>query len=243
MAYAADDLTPLLARPTEHGGGLDFGQGVVTSYDPSTGENTVDYRGGALANLPLLNTTDGLTLAPGAVVGILRAGRSYFILGRIQVPPVTESAAAFLRTAIAREIAAEIFADRITSAATAGQVSTTSASFVSLAGGPEVTAEVSDTGVLLVDLSCQIFSGSIVTPGVYGGLMSFQITGASSLGPSTSRAVELSITDQVIQGSIGRTVRVAGLNPGAHTISARYRASTSGLTANFTERDLTVTAF
>ena len=84
MPYSPDDLTPLLfPAPT---GELGFHQGVIETWDPTTGENTVTMSGATLVNVPLLNSGNAGDLDTGAVVGMLRFLSSYFILGRITIP-------------------------------------------------------------------------------------------------------------------------------------------------------------
>ena len=65
---------------------LGFRQGVVVSWDESTGTNAVNVNGVILNNLPSLNLGEFVILQPGDVVGLLRAGTTYFILGRLTLP-------------------------------------------------------------------------------------------------------------------------------------------------------------
>jgi hypothetical protein len=64
---------------------LAFRQGVVVTWDQTTGENTVNVGGTVLTNLPALTTSEVTSLAAGDVVGLLRSGPQFFVLGRIDL--------------------------------------------------------------------------------------------------------------------------------------------------------------
>jgi hypothetical protein len=64
---------------------LSFRQGTVVTWNQSTGENTVNVGGSILANLPVLTTSEVTSLEAGDVVGLLRSGTQYFVLGRIDL--------------------------------------------------------------------------------------------------------------------------------------------------------------
>src|SRR5688500_10078081 len=90
-----DDLVAALAPPPASGGAaVGYRQGVIRSYDQTTGANTVEVGGALLTNLSLLNTSEALLLTPGAVVGVLTAGPAWFILGRVTVPCTPEALSA-----------------------------------------------------------------------------------------------------------------------------------------------------
>ena len=239
MSFATDDLAPLLTPGRDQG--LKFGQGVVITWNTETGENTISFRGSSLTNLPLLNTTDGLTMATGDVVGILSTGTSHFVLGRIQNPPVPESAAEFLRSAIAREIAAETFVDRITTATIATEQSRTTTTFGDLATvGPSVQADV-QTGAVIVEVGARIWC---IAPGLLaGGMMSFAATGPTAItAPSLSRSLEIGGQDS-IAAAMNRAFYITGLAAGTYTFTAKYRTENSGMETFFSDRYLSVTAF
>lgn len=77
------DLSPLFA-PT--GPGVRFGQGLITAWNAETGENTVEWAGGTLTDVPILNTGEAVALRAGHVVGMLGQGLTWFIIGRITPP-------------------------------------------------------------------------------------------------------------------------------------------------------------
>lgn len=78
-----DNLAPLFdgGQP-----GVRFRQGTVLSWNPATGENTIDLAGGTLTNVPVLNTAEAITLKAGHVVGLLGQGSAWFIIGRVTPP-------------------------------------------------------------------------------------------------------------------------------------------------------------
>jgi hypothetical protein len=77
----SDDLAPLLVPSA--GPGVRFGQGLVTAWNAITGENTIEWAGGVLTNVPVLNTGEAIALKAGHVVGMLGQGATWFIIGRI----------------------------------------------------------------------------------------------------------------------------------------------------------------
>lgn len=68
------------------GPGVRFGQGMITAWDPATGQNTIEWSGGTLTDVPVLNTGEAIALRPGRVVGMLGQGLTWFIIGRITPP-------------------------------------------------------------------------------------------------------------------------------------------------------------
>lgn len=66
--------------------GVRFGQGMITAWDPATGQNTIEWSGGTLTDVPVLNTGEAIALRPGRVVGMLGQGLTWFIIGRITPP-------------------------------------------------------------------------------------------------------------------------------------------------------------
>lgn len=66
--------------------GAQLGQGVILSWDPNTGSNTVDWAGTILTDVPMLNTAEAITFKPGHVVVLLGQGGSWFIIGRVTKP-------------------------------------------------------------------------------------------------------------------------------------------------------------
>lgn len=74
--------------------GVRFRQGTIVSWNPATGENTVDVAGGTLTNVSVLNTGEAVALKAGHVVGLLGQGSAWFIIGRVTPPGDPNFAAA-----------------------------------------------------------------------------------------------------------------------------------------------------
>lgn len=60
-------------------------QGVVESWDPDTGENSIQIAGGTLVNLPSL-TAESAELVAGDVVALLSVGDRALVLGKVTTP-------------------------------------------------------------------------------------------------------------------------------------------------------------
>jgi hypothetical protein len=65
---------------------LCFNQGIVTTWDEATGNNSIMVNGNTFSNFRVLSTSDSIFLAAGDTVGLLRFQSTYFILGRIAAP-------------------------------------------------------------------------------------------------------------------------------------------------------------
>jgi hypothetical protein len=93
---------------------------------------------------------------------------------------------------------------------------TTSTSYTDLAtSGPAVTVTVGANGILLV--SC---FATLTNSGSAAQNVSFELSGANTMTPSDEYSGSIS------SGSVattGRTVILTGLNPGATTVTAKYR--------------------
>jgi len=226
-----DDLVSLLARP-EPGPAQPVGyrQGVIISYNQTTGANQVLVGGTTVTDLPLLNTSEALLLTPGAVVGILTAGPSWFIIGRVTVPG-SEQALSALRMVSDRMLADEVPGQGTRAQATFGDLNDQV--------GPSVTATISRSGMALV-----LVGATITTAGaIYsGGLMGFDITGATTRGASVADSLEFSMSSEAFSASATRSILVTGLNAGEHTFTARYRSAASGTPFTCENRNLVVFA-
>lgn len=63
-----------------------FAQGQLVTFNPLTGQNTVNVNGSVYTNLPLLNVPDVVNMVAGSVVMLAQLGGSYAIMGRVVVP-------------------------------------------------------------------------------------------------------------------------------------------------------------
>jgi hypothetical protein len=256
VTYPSDDPVPHLTPPErEHTG---YGQGIIRAWDPATFQSTVEYRGALLHDLPVLDRIGATTYQPGDVVLLMRwspTGRglaSYWIAGA-PVDPADgrdEEAIAFLTSTLARNLSAEVFAERIHEASVATSEGTGSATYTDLATpGPTVPGVEIVTGKALVLISGRIRSEQSGS-GNSESFMSFAVSGASTLAADDSRAAstwirlsvhptESHIVDVAMRGTA--QVWLTGLNNGQHTFTAKYR--TTGAASNFGVRAMTVISF
>lgn len=120
---------------------------------------------------------------------------------------------------------------------TGGSVSTSSTSFQDLGTGPEVAdVVIGSLGRCIVAISCEFNYGGANA----GGIMGFEISGATSVAATVADSLESSISN--VTNVLDRKTVLAfveGLNAGAHTFSARYR-STNGVSCSFAFRSLLV---
>lgn len=229
---AGGDLAPFFVQPPAAGTG--YRQGVVQTWNPATAENTVVVSGQLFTNLPILNTSEALLLAPGDVVGILTSGgpvASWAILGRLTIPG-TEAAASAL----------EAFSNPIRAGVVTTQQSTASTSYVDLGTvGPQVTVTIGRSGKCLVILSSQMGYATATATG--GCKASFVASGANTIGTSGQRSINMG-TNTGAAGTyrvdqFGATFYLDGLNPGVTTFTMKYGAQ-NGVTADFSDRILVV---
>lgn len=232
----SDDLVPVLARSAAAGVG--FRQGTVLSWDPLTAHNTVDVGGSVFTDLPILNTSEAMTLRPGDVVGIMTTGQSagsWWIMGRITLPGSPQAASALSMLGI--------------QAATIPNVdSTTSGTYIDLGTvGPVLTdVLVGQSGRCLVFISTalQEFSGDLAR----GGEMSFAVSGATVVAPNPFRALRIGHTDdgRIMDGYSSNNLSVRstaihlldGLNTGSHTFTAKYKTGNAGTEVGFFDRTI-----
>ncbi|MPZ29178.1 MAG: hypothetical protein GEV12_22995 [Micromonosporaceae bacterium] len=233
MSFATDDLASIMVKPDqEHTG---YGQGILRAWNSDTGENEVAYRGAVLHNLPTLAGIDQLTWQSGDVVLLMRwqlrqgGAATYWIAGRVNVAGSTERLA-FMRTALAKEIANEIaaetfHADTITDSELIGDDIYDDLGTL----GPTVAGvEVGASGKMIVFPSVSLLvaanAGDNFSAAAY---MSYQISGPTSVAPSDERAARLTLitTDQAGQVTTrtGGAFVHTGLTPGTYQVRAKYR--------------------
>lgn len=271
-----DDISSLLVAPTagETAGrpGLGpvstptrFAQGTVLSWDPDTAGNEIEVHGVTLRNLPVIGSTDILVTRPGDRVIVQSSAPSggaatYWIAGRLVIPntDAVERSIEFLRTDLAKQISAQIFAERISSAtevlpgdrpvfSTFGDLELVGSSTPS--PGPAVMAEISDARRALVFLTAQITAPAPIQG---GGDMSVEITGSSTIAPSQAfRSLSTVLSDSnggttLFQQAtaIALITESDGLNAGPNVFTAKYQDPTgTAPAAQFANRNITVIAF
>jgi hypothetical protein len=269
--FSTDDIAPLIV-PTGTAG-TRYGLGEIIAWNPDTFENTILWNGLRLTNVRLLGGTDALSYAPGQtlmLMGIDSSGDAAFtqwiILGRLFTPGTdnAEAIVDFMRGSLAREISAEVFADRIHPAYDGANAQRTSETFGDptngAAAGPSVTGIDIVTGSALIMISAGIeFSTSNnaanATPRV-AGVVGVEISGATSIAPNEEVGVSaqsiksrsgaaITLVDGIVNATTVTAVYLqTGLNPGLHNFSLKYRKWAAGSDfVNVDQRSLTVIAF
>lgn len=256
MSFASDDLAPLVAQQPQ-GELAGYAQGTILSWDPDTFENVISVRGGTLTNVQVGSGVEAMTYRPGDTVILARwrpgGGMGTWWIDRRIIRPGTGSAGraiSFMQGTLAKQVAAAVFAERITVAVADGQVSTTSDDWVELSGGPEIAdVEVSETGIAIVFISANVFGMADLTEGGVVGLMSVKVSGATVVAPLNrwqfgGRSVVLPGNENTVN-MLAAGTRVAvfnELNPGLHTFTAVYQTGTGFPEVNFNGRSMAVIA-
>lgn len=215
------------------GSEIAFHTGVITSWDETTGVNTVNVGGTDMANLSVLSPSTTIGLRAGMAVGVLRVRSKYFILGKIAAPGA--GAALATREAYAPEL-----------------VSTSNSSWVSLPGGPTVeNVYIGESRTALVLLSATIFSENAYS------MATISVTGASNIpaadmttGIANAMFNEADPTSPGLRSgaTVANTIVLNeshGLNTGFNTFTMQYtRRTRSGYTptqdAQFENRRIVV---
>lgn len=211
MTYPTENLTPQLVKPLDSQ--LRLGQGIIRTWEASTFENTVEWRGQILQNVPVLAGTDALSYRAGDAVVLLGNGlgsgaSSWFILGRAVVPGpetgaeviefmqsglvtqiVDDIVVQLLTSQAGQDLAAFVIGQRVHSASEdAGGTRPDNNIYGDLGGGvanpgPSVTAQVSDAGVAVVFMTVRQAKS---LPDFAGNTyVGVQTTGATTVSPGT----------------------------------------------------------
>ncbi|HLU43500.1 MAG TPA: hypothetical protein VKZ67_00530 [Natronosporangium sp.] len=268
MTFPSDDLTPLLTRRGGGGGvsyasGVIRSWNPTTFANVVEVRGTVFRNLPVLASTDALTYTTGdvVGLISYDPTGS-RGATTWAIAGRWVIPGSgsAERIIQFLQTSLARrlvdelvqellisesgqELAAFVLASRIKSATAAPSVLTSSSTYVALSGGPEVTdVPVSESGKMLVMVGCEGVVSSAIGQPDQAAAMSFAISGATTRPASDDEAYIVAYVDiDEVSFFHGRSMAVAeitGLNPGLHTVSARYRKVFGGGAVDFSLRTL-----
>lgn len=240
----SDDLVPLLAA-RNNGAGVGFRQGVVIAWDQDTAENSILVGDAVIDNLPVLNTSEASLLVPGDIVGVLTAGASWAIMGRLIIPGTPEAASS-IKAITSRIQAAEDVFNGTRNSSTWGDLT-------GVGVGPEATVRIGASGRALVFWSAEM--GQTVdymirnTP--HAGV---QVSGASTVAPTDANALNFNLEhpgsgfDGYARSSFWIQAAVfhlfTGLNPGDTTFTMKYRTDTMNPSqvCNFQAREIAVFA-
>lgn len=208
---------------------VDFHKGRVLAWDAIAGTNTVRVLGADMPNLPVVPNVDVGVLRRDDDVAVLRVRNTYYVLGRLTGPagavrgnvPVSQRAAAL--------------------------VSTTSAAFVDLTGGPSVDVYIGSSKRCTVEVSAVVVGRDCTA---YAGV---DISGASVIGPAARWSVGAGVSVPGVSNAEGsasssRVITLTdadGLTEGWHTFRMRYQCVGSAGTrqASFSDREISVRPF
>lgn len=240
----SSDLVPLLAAQN-NGAGVGFRQGVVLAWDQDTAENSILIGDAVINNLPVLNTSEASLLVPGDVVGVLTAGASWAIMGRLIIPGSPEAATS-IRAITNRIQAAEDISGGSRNSSTFGDLT-------GAAVGPSVTVRVGSSGRVLAFWSAEIGQTAAYntrnTPHV-----GVAVSGATTRAAEVWNALNFNL-EHPSSGFSGYAVSsfwiqsavfhlFTGLTPGDNTFTMQYRTDTMvpNAACNFSAREIAVFA-
>lgn len=262
----SDLASMLVQRPS---GGVRCAWGEILSWNPETFENVIGWGDVKLENLPVLAGTDALSWGVGQKVVLqgwdpegTAGATSWWITGRLLVPGSdnAESMVSFLRGQLASEIAAEIFADRISSdfdpLVVERNLTTWGDPTNGVDPGPTVTVNVSPAGKALVLLGYNSIASSLDTASVFGyegGTVGFEVSGATSLDAGDNLISRGAVYKYSGSGvSLADGIRVIttpmiafpiDVNPGENIFTMKYARSGAADLLLVDNRSLTVIAF
>lgn len=256
-AATSSTTQPLLSGMGEPGGAVRYGQGRILTWNASTFNNTIAFRGGVLTDLPVLSGPDALTYRPNDTVAIMSwspngGATVHWIMGRVIVPGPGrgEEAVEWMTTELGRRIAASVIADRVHADHIDLQGSLTTENTwvdtLDFAGspstGPDVDAEISESGraIVMVGAHIQVIDGET-------GWMTVRVDDEPNPFVGTSSAVvrcPQGIASGLGVASIGIGL-IEGLDAGIHNFKASYMATdvTNPFGIAFSDRIILVIGF
>lgn len=253
---STDDLAGILVPQTT--AGMRHSMAKILEWNPDTFENVMWWNGTEVTNMRIGNPVDALSYTPNIWVSVTVVDSSggegvgqCFISGRIIDPggAAAEGAISFLRGTLAREISAEIFADRLTfgwdDAIAERSATTFGPPDVIGDPGPSATADIS-IGKALVIMSADVKFSSDDDSGAFAsaGLMGYRVSGATSIAPDAEgnrRSLGATVerygtlgddTGVNAAATITKVVVEENLNPGLNTFTCEY-LKVSGALENF----------
>jgi len=240
MGFPLDALTDILtAAPAGPAQPMSYRQGTIVEWNPLTAENKVNVGGTIVEDIPILNTTEALLLSPGAVVGLMIVGSTWAIIGRLIVPGTPDAASAL--NAVLTD-SADVFTLETTTSDTYTDLTTEGPTL------PDVIVGASRRLLVLVSTEIRGIALQGASIRSAGGFMSFDLAGATTQAASDANCAEAFIryndspdtfgTDIELRISATRAVLLTGLNPGSHSLTAKYRSAVAGVTATFFQRSL-----
>ncbi|QFU87886.1 hypothetical protein [Amycolatopsis sp. YIM 10] len=229
------DLMAAQAQAPQQSADIGYHTGVVVSWDPISGANTVDINGQQFVNLRVLSSGPGVLFASNDTVVLMRIKTTYFILGRVAAPGA--GAALAMRTAFAAN----------TGTLSAGGINV----WRDLSTGDTSGPVLSDVYISSACRALVILSAYMEVGGDTSGMMGFEITGASTIPANYYRAIRLShfTFDPDYDNNIGASVSstfvidktiLPGLNSGMNTFTAKYTRYSGDGFITFDRRHLTV---
>ncbi|OXM73093.1 MULTISPECIES: hypothetical protein [Amycolatopsis] len=226
------DIAALLVQGMQQqgNGNSDIGwhTGVVQAWDEQTGLNSILINGNTFNNLSVLSTSNSIMISPGDTVALMRVQSQYFVLGRIQAPG--EGAALNWRS------------DNVSPNESTGNTAYSDLATV----GPRVSNVYIGSS-----RRCLVIASSRIAVNGSGGYFDVEVSGASSIAASDSRAA-FGVSDSVNPGAVTFTATnttlltaADGLKQGLHTFTMKYRFEAHGGSAItfFGKRTLTVMPF
>lgn len=89
--------------------------------------------------------------------------------------------------------------------------------------GPEVVADVGDSGRLQVTIGASLSVFDIPAAGRGTADMSFELSGPTPVAPDVKRALTMRSNNEDALAQMSRTKTITGLAPGTYTVTAKYR--------------------
>jgi hypothetical protein len=256
--WATDDLAQIAVAPRQEFAGL--AEGIIRAWNPATFESVINVGGADLPNLPVASGVEALTYVTGDVVILSKwrprskrgiATYRVGMGGRVIVPGsgASEKAIAWMRGALAKEISAEVFAERVHEGFVEDSDTLSDQdTFTDLdPAGPEITDVNITFGVAIVWPSCSM-AGSLDTgPNSVGGYMGVEVSGATTIAADITKSFHLRQTNHNsdginrTDGALAGSTLVLPCAPGLHTFKAVYRTlSGPTTTVSFSQRSLVV---